>query len=366
MSRIIDHPLFKKYFPLVIAAIVLGGIAFSVVDSDNDGTPDTVTIHIGGTDRAGNPKPVVVTADTDQELQPAQVEEDKVSAPESGEKPSIAAPADIDLHEDMKDETPPGVDPEVIEAGAEKTEELADETLDTPIAPAGAQAYSCPNHFVVNQSPLSGPRVGTALHFTVSDPGSINAIWRLFNTPAFGASSNFGIELSGECQTWVPRNRKAWAQGAANSAYFSIEIVTKDLTATQWRNAPIIKNGILAGLVRDLNRSVGAPLRKVDPVGCAWTPGIVDHDSLECGNTHWDVGRNFPWPLFIRQVNRGVKPTCGTNCKALKKRHARVHVTIQKERCRPLGKTKREICRTARMKEQVQHQKAYKNWKVKL
>lgn len=355
MPAFLQHPLFKRYWPALAALLVVGGLVITFTDSDGDGKPDSVTITIGQANKQGQTKNIEVTADTDQQLDPAQVQEDKASAPEADETPSADAPADLDLHEDMKDETPPGVPVEVIEAGKDKTEEIADETLNEPKPPAGAQAYSCRPHYVVNQSALNGPRVGTALHFTVSNPGSINAIWRLFNTPSFGASSNYGMELTGECQEWVPKNRKAWAQGAANSAYFSIEIVTKDLTAEQWRNSPMIKRGILAALVRDLNRSVGAPLKLVDPNGCVWAPGIVDHDRLECGNTHWDVGNNFPWPLFIRQVRQGV---CGNACE-LRKRNKRVHQALRDAKCKASGPPyRREICRKLDRRHRAIHAEA--------
>jgi N-acetyl-anhydromuramyl-L-alanine amidase AmpD len=163
---------------------------------------------------------------------------------------------------------------------------------------------------VVNQSALSGRRAGVALHFTVSDPGSLNAIFGLFNRRSFGASSNYGFELFNlRCEQWVPEGRKAWAQGNANSAYVSIEIISKDRSRASWLSSAAFKRGTLAALVRDIAKRQGTPLRRVNPSGCVWTPGIVDHDSLECGNTHWDVGTKFPWDVFMKQVRRGTTPS---------------------------------------------------------
>lgn len=289
----------------VIATSLLlwAGVGISVVtrDIDGNGSIDRVTIERHFKTVAVPVVGAPVVADTDQQQQSDELAEAARSkADEAG---------NIDVHEDTRDETPPGVSAAEIAAGKKATGQLADEILVKPEEPAGAQAYSCPAAYVRNQSGVQGRRVGTALHFTVSSPGSLPIIRQLFNTASFGASSNFGIELNGRCQTWVPKSRKAWAQGAANSAYFSIEIVTRDLTRKQWLAAPIIKRGILAALVRDLNRSVGAPLKHVNPSGCVWTPGIVDHDGLECGNSHWDVGKNFPWDVFIKQVRQGVEPT---------------------------------------------------------
>ena len=240
-----------------------------------------------------------IVADSDNQLEDDEQHEAK--------GPMYSEEAGADFHEDTRDETPAGIDPTVVKAGQEKTDALADNTLKPPVEPAGAQSYGCAIRYVRNQSALTAKRVGVALHFTVSPFGSINSIRGLFDTPSFGASSNYGVEIGRrfECQIWVPDSRKAWAQGAANSAYISIEIVTNNLTRAQWLATVGIRGGQLAALVRDLARKVGAPLRLVDPVGCVFPAGITDHERLECGNSHWDVGPNFPWDVFMRQVRAG-------------------------------------------------------------
>lgn len=326
-----NTPLRKAAAILAALITMVGGITIALTAGPDE--QPSVEIHTGRgfvvlADPPGPAAPVV--ADRDQQLEPDEQAEAARSAPDLA--------GNIDVHEDMRDETPPGVSYAELAAGAEETRELADQVLVQPVEPAGAQAYSCPDKLVRNRSALSGPRVGTMLHFTVSRPGSGNVIWGLFNTPSFGASSNKLLELDGTCSTLVPDNLKAWAQGAANSAYFSIEIVTNDLTREQWLAAPIIKRGILAALVRDLNRSVGAPLKLVDPVGCVWTPGVTDHDRAECGNTHWDVGKNFPWDDFMRQVQRGVRPTAVDRSTCRKLNWWRTHG-------RPAGKARRNAVR---------------------
>lgn len=205
------------------------------------------------------------------------------------------APPEVDL----RDPTPPGI-----------TAQEADDALVTPNGlvapqpPAGAQSYRCDRDLVRNYSDRSpGTRVSQfVLHFTVSDPGSIDAIRALFNNPASQVSSHLGLELDGECQQWVPFSKKAWTEGAFNSVSESVEIVTRDLTRKQWLAAPILKNGILAQIVRDRARARGIPLRLVDPEGCTPKAGITDHDRLECGNNHVDVGKNFPWDVFLKQL----------------------------------------------------------------
>ncbi len=300
MRAVFNDSRVRSALVALVTLLLAGGTVVVLVDSDNDGKPDrTITIKVPSPLRGD----AEVEVDRDQRLEPAEQREVREGEQEHVEHPSEPLPG---LHEDMRDETPPGVPPAVIEQGEEETEELAEEQLVEPQQPGGAQAYSCPSAYVANQSSLSGPRVGVALHFTVSSPGSLDAIRNLFNTPSFGASSNYGIELNGRCQTWVPESRKAWTQGAANSAYVSIEIVTYDLTRAQWLAAPIIKRGILAALVRDSLKRTGAPAKLVNPVGCTWLPGVTDHNRLECGNDHWDVGDNFPWSVFMRQVRSGV------------------------------------------------------------
>lgn len=252
----------------------------------------------GGLD--GPQAPLVV--DADNEMQADEQAEARKSPAD--------LPGNIDLHEDTRDETPPGVARDELARGARETARLTAKEGLQPERPAGAQNYTCVSRPVVNQSALSGPQKGVALHFTVSDPGSLFAIRNLFNTPSFGASSNYGWDWAaprGEyCHVWVREGRKAWAQGAANSAYVSIEIHTRDRSRASWLSA--LNDGKLAALVRDIAKRRGAPLRLVDPVGCVFPPGITDHERLECGNTHWDVGTRFPWPEFMAQVRRGASP----------------------------------------------------------
>jgi N-acetyl-anhydromuramyl-L-alanine amidase AmpD len=299
----------RQILAALVAFAVAAGLTVAVTvstDDNGDGKPDrqrTFTILKGG------PGAAPVVADTDNQLEPDEVKEAANAVPDPSPVGPAATPLadNPDIHEDARDETPPGVSTAELKEGREESKELADEGLVAPIKPAGAQSYSCPSRPVVNQSALSAKRVGVALHFTVSDPGSGPVIRRLFNTPSFGASSNALFEpLSLKCWELVPFGRKAWAQGAANSAYYSIEIVSNDRSRASWLATPMIQRGTLAAFVRDLLKRIGAPMQLVDPVGCVFKPGLTDHDRLECGNVHWDVGRNFPWDVFMRQVRAGV------------------------------------------------------------
>jgi hypothetical protein len=306
--------------------LALSGIGVLI---DNEG------VHVVYRTRTVNvATPTPVPVDPGTQLTKADVKEDATKNTNA---------VGVGLHEDQKDETPPGVSKEAIEAGAEKSTEIAAVNLGKPEEPAGAQNYSCPFAPVVNHSNLTHKVEGVALHFTVSDPGTLLAVRGLFNTPDFGASSTFGIELTGRCQQWVSLEQKAWAQLTANSWYWSIEIVTRDRTRAQWLAAPIIRRGILANLVADLLHKAGARPVLVDPFGCTFLPGVTDHSRLECGNTHWDVGTHFPWDVFMKQVRQhyysgNYRSACGSGCRrniAMRKRHASLHKAIRGSNCDP-------------------------------
>lgn len=235
---------------------------------------------------------------------------------EAADAKEAADPTPVDegpaIHEDMRDEQPAGAPPDA----AEKVTDEIPAGVGDPLPVGGAQHYSCPNNFVRNFSDrAAGTKVSMfVLHYTVSRPGSLDAIRGLFDRPSFGASSSLGLELSGRCQTWVPFNRKAWTQGAFNSVSESVEIIaTGSEPRATWLNSAIIKNKILAFIVADRLRARGLPPKRVDPVGCTPQAGWTDHNALECGNTHHDVAPNFPYDVFQRQVvaaYNGGLPSC--------------------------------------------------------
>lgn len=229
---------------------------------------------------------------------------------------------------DLRDSTPRGVTPEEADDAL-----VTPKGLVAPQPPAGAQNYRCDQRFVRNSSErATGTKVSMIpLHITVSDPGSLNAIHSLFDNPSSGVSSTFGLELDGECEQWVPFSKKPWTQGAFNSVSESIEIISKLRSREQWLQAPIIKKGILASIVRDRARARGIPLLLVDPVGCTPKAGITDHDRLECGNNHVDVGTGFPWDVFMRQL-RASEQKADALVKA-KRSHRILHAKIR-ARCR--------------------------------
>lgn len=328
------HPATWIAFSVVlIVAIVSGGVQ---IEWGEPGKTRVVRVS-----KPQIPEGVQIDKDNQKELG-EQVESGARPFSVNSDAMSLAN-AGPDIHEDTRDETPPGV-----------TRDEADEALITPEGlvapqpPAGAQNYRCERRYVRNYSNrAAGSKVSMlVLHFTVSRPGSMNAIFNLFNTPSFGASSTFGVELSGECEQWVPFDKKPWTNGAFNSATETWEIVTNDLSREQWLAAPLIKNGILASMLRDRARARGIPLKLVDPVGCTPRAGITDHNRLECGNNHWDVGKNFPWDVLFRQIR-------GSDAKTqLRKRRERSHRIVHSklESCRPSAKPRRSAAGCAALR----------------
>lgn len=215
---------------------------------------------------------------------------------------TAGTPKGADSHEDLRDETPPGVD----QADVERIEESRPSGIGQPRPVGGAQRLACTFKPVVNfSSRATGSKVSMfVLHYTVSAPGSIDAIWSLFNTPSFEASSTYLLDLKdGKCYRLMDPDKKPWTQGAFNSVSESVEIVARGTESTEtWKNSPIFKNMLLAELVLDRLRARGLPLRLVNPNECTPLAGYTDHNRLECGNTHTDVAPNFPFKLLQKQI----------------------------------------------------------------
>lgn len=282
---------------LVLGSVIVGlviGFAVGQAVTESETVAPTVTVPVGADVSPNDP---TLTLDLDNEYGQSNVE--RTEEPLSEEDPTV--------HEDLRDETPPGVDQEDVDNIAESDPQ----GLGEPQPIGGAQNYSCPLRLVRNFSErASGTHVGLApvIHYTVSLPGSLDAIWGLFNRPSFGASSHLLLEpLSGRCQQIVPWAKKAWTQGAFNSVSDSIEITCCRTAQSRawWLSTAIFKREILASIMVDDLRRRGAPPRFVDPVGCdVQRAGWTDHNALECGNTHHDVQPNFPYDVLQAQIVR--------------------------------------------------------------
>lgn len=293
------NALLSRWRPIsAILAILLSayfGFGLVVEDANDDGQPDHITITV--------PESAPVQVDSDQLLEPDESREASVGT-SSLPAPEVKTP---DVHEDMRDETPAGVSAEDVETitGGHTA------GLRAPQPVGGPERLSCRWHPVQNRSSRNGAKVKLfVLHYTVSKPGTLDVIWRLFNTPSFAASSHDLLEPSGRCEHIVAWGKKAWTQGAFNPVSESVEIMAMGTESRAWWLAqPIFKQSLLAGRVVDRLRANGLPLRRVDPSGCAvQRAGWTDHNALECGNSHHDVMPNFPYDVLAAQIRQIANP----------------------------------------------------------
>lgn len=231
---------------------------------------------------------------------PTKAPQGDLSAPPG---PAQERPQDSEL----RDETPPDVDKQILEEGKTRTTQLGRQLEERPVG--GAQNYSCRTDFSgrVWSNYSFKPTMGV-LHYTVSPNvsgwGDVNGIVSYFERTRV-ASADRVVDFEGHCTQMVPiTTGKSWTQGAANGATcWSYEIIaTGRESRAQWLASPLIRRGILAAMARDDNARCGIPNRRINPVGCVFPVGVTDHNALECGNDHTDVAPNFPWDVFMRQL----------------------------------------------------------------
>lgn len=303
----------------VLLLAIAGGFFAQLVIDDGGGKTKTIRIEVG--------KPTT----------PVQVPPLTMATPEVN----------------LQDATPPGITPEMADDAI-----VTPPGLVAPQPPAGAQNYRCDNRPVVNQSDRApGTKVSMfVLHIAVAPPGALNGIHNLFNTGSSKVSSNLGLEpLTGECEQWVPFSKKPWTQGAFNSVSESVEIITYLMTRKQWLDTKIIKDGILASIVRDRLRARGLPFKLVDPVGCTPKAGVTDHNRLECGNNHVDVGSGFPWDVFMKQL-KASEVVADKTVKA-RRSHRILHAKIRKGCHGERNSASKTACSTWRAQNRALHKK---------
>lgn len=205
-----------------------------------------------------------------------------------------ASASDVANHEGLKNETPPGVPSDQIEAAREQQDKLAQTDQLPIVSPDAAPSQrGCTSRFVRNYSSRRGVRPRLLVtHYTVSPnrPGwdDVWAIVNLFNTPSFAASSNYVIDSEGHCAYIVRESDKAWTQATANPVSISIEVVNTGREKTLAGPAGLRKIGLVWA---DAARRWKIPLQQGKVAGCMVVrPGIVDHHALgACGGGHFDV-----------------------------------------------------------------------------
>lgn len=250
--------------------------------------------------------------------------------PENPSKPG-------DAEETLRDETPDEVDPEVLEDAKKQNEQIGGTELN-PQPVGGAQNYRVRKDFKCHAySSRNGQRpTEFVLHFTVSPNrpgwGDVLGIRDYFCRTKIASATYIG-DFEGHFLQQVPESEKPWTQGAANPTSISIEIIATGLeTRQEWLDSKLFKKGLLAELMRDSMRRNGIKIVRVDPRGCIFPVGYTDHNALECGNDHTDVGLNFPWDTLKKQLARNTS-RCGLKCQ-----HEAVHKRLRKLDCRGAGR----------------------------
>ena len=306
----------KKTLSAIAAFLVaLGTLIGALVDSDPSPTTKTIA-----------------TVNTEAPATPAQVAE----APPAGELQS--SPEEVDQ---LQDPTPNEVPVEVLDKAEEHNDRLQENLDPQPVG--GAQGYS-----IRKLNPLTTAGFGAfrskvnefCLHYTVS-PNIPNSWADIYNVENYlqrvGLNATFLADFDGHILQAGSTDRNPYTQGWFNQYCESVEIIATGKESRQeWLNSRLIKKGILAAFVRDRLRARGIPIRFVDPVDCNAPLGWTDHLHMECGNDHVDVGPNFPYKLFQKQMMDGPKPACGKRCRHVKHvraKHQRTHRLIVKRKC---------------------------------
>lgn len=258
------------HIPLVVLPPLAAAIVFTL-SSCLGGGAGTITITLGGPH--GTPTSTV-------NLPTAVVDAAKAS--------------DLDDHQGLRSQNPPGVTPAQLDASETQQEKLAVQANLPNVTPdAAPQQRGCTTRLVQNYSTRRGvpPRI-FVLHYTVSAnrPGTsdVYAVTSLFDRPAFQASSNYVIDNEGNCLYIVRESDKAWTQAAANPFSISAEVINTGHEPTYAGSKGLAKLGLV---ISDAAKRWAIPLQRGLVSGCMVVrPGIVDHHSLgACGGGHFDI-----------------------------------------------------------------------------
>lgn len=268
---------------LALVAVILSGIAISVVlvDSDGDGKPDQVEVQVNAKSGDGHPTDTIEVPQAVIDQAKPHIEDDLKSPPENAPSPTAADLA--------------------------HAEEVAQESKPLPVGGAVQGFDGCVTRILpVNFSSRNGARpVWQVLHYTVSFNrvgwDDVNAIVALFSNSARQASSNFVIDAEGHCAYIVPIEAKAWTQAGGNPWSISYEIVA---FGNEGVYLPPLGLAKLRHVMEQVAHRTGIPMRRGSVAGSC-TPGssgIVHHKDFGlCGGGHVDI-TPFSIDGVIRQV----------------------------------------------------------------
>jgi hypothetical protein len=139
----------------------------------------------------------------------------------------------------------------------------------------------------MNTSVMVRPLQGLVLHIEQGTEAGTNE-W--FHNPGAGVSAHFGNPKSGNLDQWVDTNDKAWAQGAGNATWISLEnegYSGESLTDGQISNA--------AALLAWLNVTESIPMQTADSPA---EPGLGYH---AMGGMAWGNHPNCPGQPIVDQ-----------------------------------------------------------------
>lgn len=322
-------PRRKRRNPLAILLVVLAALAATItvsvlVVSDEDGTPEVR---------------VVAGVKLDEEGQRAYEQ----AVQENDGRPDREGP-DESPHGDLSREVPKvsdiqrdpdaspaekqqavavATDPEARAEAIDRSQDQAQATtsgsddISDPQTSATPTQRGCRTRFVQNRSSRNGARPALlVMHYTVSPNrpgrGDVDGITAYFNNPRAQASSNYIVDEEGHCNYVVSEQAKAWTQGFFNPWSISWEVINtgreNDYIGPA-NGAGLRKLGVL---VSDSARRWGIPLRRARVVGCrVVVSGIIDHDTLPCGNFHTDIKPySLSQVLAAAQRARGPRTVC--------------------------------------------------------
>lgn len=257
----------------LIALLVLVTLGIVVLgDTDGDGKTDRIVLPAKKADGAN--APITASKDVVQETKKA------------------AAADELDEHVDAGKETISPATKQKLSRQAKKGTTGSDVL---PAVPAGAQ-FSQPGCRTsansVNFSARGSQRPGLGVaHYWASANragwGDVLGIRSYLDQARVQASSNYITDREGHCLYTVPETAKAWTQGNMNGASACSIEMGGDFNDYGYQGAGL---KIAARIFRDCFKRWGIPIRVGKTSGCNIVrTGLVDHDSLACGNNHSDI-----------------------------------------------------------------------------
>lgn len=261
-------------------AVAAVSITFALVDDNGDGRPDRVDI----------------TAKI-VKVQPADPGP-PITAPA---KQVDAAVAELERRNEGALDHEHGKGKPLTKAQIAANEKVADANGIDGIAPIlrfgasfnqrGCRTIPQGTNFSARQAGVRPTLIGAAHIWVMAERpgwGDVLAVRDFLARIGTGASSHYIIDGEGHCAYTVPETAKAWTAGNMNGqTACNIEMGGVPDDNGWMRPAGMAKAALV---MRDCAKRWDIPIQVGNTRGCTVvTPGVVDHNELECGNDHWDI-----------------------------------------------------------------------------